>query len=74
MRLRVDLQCRRKGVREMLIVLRRVVYPLVFLRMRSRARVGAKMGIWYLYVELGLSVKFSIFSQNTAYRQISRPP
>jgi hypothetical protein len=74
MRLRVDLQCGREGVWEVLLVPRRIVLSLVFLRMRSRARIGTKVGVWYLYVELRQSVECSISSRSTAYRQVSRPP
>jgi len=72
--LRIDLQCGREGIREVLIALRRNVLSLVFLRVRSRARVGAEVGVWYLYVELGLSVISSHFLGSIAYRQIARPP
>jgi hypothetical protein len=55
--LRVDLERWGKGVGQILVLqVGDGVCALVFLRVGSGAHVGAKMGIWYLNVELRLLV------------------
>jgi hypothetical protein len=74
--LRVDLESRGEGVRQVLILqVRDSVCALVFLRIGSRGRVGAEMGVWDLNVKLRLLVAvLPCMHRRGTYCEVACPP